>query len=147
MPELARLRFVRPSPALITAALAGRDVRLILPENIDHYLPWLAAHAFFDEMLQAGVKVFRYQDGFMHQKIILIDDDLAAVGTANLDNRSFRLNFETMVFVQDKGFAMRVEAMLKTDLELCVELQRTLQQMPYWIRFGAPIARLLAPVL
>ena len=85
--------------ALVAAAMAGKDVRLILPAMIDHYLPWLASHAYFDEVRQAGVKVFRYTDGFMHQKVVLVDDDLCAVGTANLDNRSFRLNFESMVFV------------------------------------------------
>lgn len=133
--------------ALTAAALAGKDVRLLLPSIIDHYLPWVAAHAYFDEIRAAGVKVYRYQGGFMHQKVILIDNDLSAVGTANLDNRSFRLNFESMVFVADKDFASAVERMLAADLDNCEEVTRALDEQPPVIRYGAPLARLWAPIL
>ncbi|WP_082176349.1 cardiolipin synthase [Pseudaestuariivita atlantica] len=133
--------------ALIAAALAGKDVRILLPEAIDHYLPWLAAHAYFDQVRAAGVRIMRYKRGFMHQKVILIDDDLAAVGTANLDNRSFRLNFESMVFVADTGFAGEVEEMLRADFEQSQEHEIRLQDCGYRIRYGAPVARLWAPVL
>lgn len=135
------------SAALVTAALAGRDVRLILPAAIDHYLPWLAAHAYYDEVRAAGVKIYRYCEGFMHQKVILVDDDLSAVGTANLDNRSFRLNFESMVFSEDREFAGRVEAMLEADLERSELFETPLTEQGRLIRVGAPLARLFAPVL
>ena len=133
--------------ALSVAALAGRDVRLLLPEVIDHYLPWLAAHAYFDEVRAAGVKIYRYQPGFMHQKVILVDEDLAAVGTTNLDNRSFRLNFEAMAFVHDRSFAAEVEQMLLADFDRSEVLVATLADQRARIRYGAPLARLLAPIL
>ena len=133
--------------ALIAASLAGRDVRILLPAAIDHYLPWLAAHAYFDEVRQAGVRIYRYRPGFMHQKVILADDDLAAVGTANLDCRSFRLNFESMVFSTDRGFAHEIERMLTRDMENAELLQTGLSGQGWRIRIGAPLARLLAPVL
>ncbi|MGR3496777.1 cardiolipin synthase [Citreimonas sp.] len=133
--------------ALKCAALDGCDVRLLVPARIDHYLPWLAAFAFFDELREAGVRIHRYCDGFLHQKVVLVDDDLAAVGTANLDNRSFRLNFETMVMIEDTDFAARTDAMLRADLEATDLLETPLSHQPMVMRIGARLARLLAPVL
>lgn len=133
--------------ALSNAALNGVDVRVILTGKIDHYLPWLAAHAFFDDIQTDGVRIFHYQAGFMHQKVLLCDDDLAIVGTANCDIRSFRLNFETMVAVSDGDFVAEVDRMLATDLEQCRRHDTLLSQEPIPIRVGAKVARLLAPVL
>ncbi|MFC4670442.1 cardiolipin synthase [Seohaeicola nanhaiensis] len=135
------------SSALAAAALRGVDVRVIVPENSDSFLLWLAAFAFFDPIRKAGVKVYRYGKGFMHQKILLIDNDLACVGTANLDNRSFRLNFETMAIVNDSNFAGEVEAMLQADLESSILLERALKDQRAIVRYGAPFARLFAPIL
>lgn len=133
--------------ALKHAALAGRDVRLLVPEVIDHYAPWLAAFAYFDELRDAGVQIWRYNSGFMHQKVILVDDDLAAIGTTNLDNRSFRLNFESMVIGFDEDFAASVSAFLTADLANAVLSETPLSAQPALIRYGAPIARLFAPLL
>ena len=83
--------------ALQLAALRGVDVRVMLPERPDHILVYLSGFSYIAEAEPAGVKFYRYQPGFMHQKVILVDDDLAAVGTANFDNRSIRLNFEMML--------------------------------------------------
>ncbi len=133
--------------ALQHAALRGVDVRILVPDMIDHRLPWLAAFAYFDEIRDCGVRVFRYADGFMHQKVFVVDDTLAAVGTTNLDNRSFRLNFEAMALFFDARAAEAAASMLRTDFEKSYELTRTLQQQPAHIRFGAPLARLFAPIL
>ena len=133
--------------ALNCAALRGCDVRLIVPDKADHYLPWLAAFAYFDEVRLSGVRIFRYTGGFIHQKVVLVDDAFASVGTANLANRSFRLNFETMAVIHDDGFAQEVETMLTTDLERCVELVTTLDERGLPLRVGALLARLMAPVL
>ena len=133
--------------ALKVAALGGVEVRLLVPEAIDHYLPWLAAFAYFDEVREAGVEVWRYHEGFMHQKAVLVDDHVAAVGTANLDNRSFRLNFEAMAVVFDEGFAGRVETMLEADFARAARLETGLWEQPMPRRVGAVGARLLAPIL
>lgn len=133
--------------ALKHAAMAGRDVRLLVPEVIDHYAPWLAAFAYFDELREAGVEIWRYREGFMHQKVILIDDACAAIGTANLDNRSFRLNFETMVVGFDAGFAGAVAGFLERDFARATRLEKRLAQQSVRLRYGAPVARLLAPLL
>lgn len=133
--------------ALKHAALAGRDVRLLVPEVVDHLIPWLAAFAYFDELREAGVQIWRYQPGFMHQKVVLVDDTLAAIGTTNLDNRSFRLNFETMVIGFDDRFATDVAAFLKADFANATLLQKALPAQPARVRYGAPVARLFAPLL
>ncbi|WP_170760028.1 cardiolipin synthase [Ruegeria lacuscaerulensis] len=133
--------------ALQHAALRGVDVRILVPEVIDHRLPWLAAFAYFDEVRDCGARVFRYTDGFMHQKVFVVDDTLAAVGTTNLDNRSFRLNFEAMALFFDPRAADAVDKMLRADFESSYELKKKLPEQPAYIRFGSPLARLFAPIL
>ena len=134
--------------ALQLAALRGVDVRVLLPERADHWLAWLAAYAFLEPVLACGVKVYRYQGGFLHQKVMLVDDRLAAVGTANLDNRSFRLNFELAVVVDDREFAREVEAMLEADLERCRQVELSEITGRGWLpRLGTRLARLFAPIL
>ncbi len=108
-----------PDPALRAAiahaSLRGVDVRLLLPQNPDHILPWLSSFTFYPAMREAGVKIYRYQPGFMHQKVLLADDDLSIVGSINLDYRSFILNFELSVAIASRAFAHRVEKMLEVD--------------------------------
>jgi len=133
--------------ALKYAAMCGVDVRILVPDMTDHWMPWLAAFAYFDDIRAAGVKVFRYTGGFMHQKVILVDDGLAAVGTTNLDNRSFRLNFEAMALFFDPRAARAVAAMLEADFQRSYEMTTTIDQQNALIRYGAPVARLFAPLL
>lgn len=134
--------------ALQLAALRGVDVRIMLPDNPDHKLVYLASFSFLEETIPVGIKVYRYIEGFLHQKIFLVDNSLAGVGTANLDNRSFRLNFELTVLFADKKFAADVEAMLQQDFECCRELSMDeINQRPWWFILASKIARLFSPVL
>lgn len=117
---LASPYFVPSSPlfyAICHAALRGVDVRIILPQNADHVLPWLSSFTFYPKLAEAGVKVWRYQKGFMHQKVLLADDDFAIIGSINLDYRSFMLNFELSAAVQDREFAADVENMFLADFD------------------------------
>jgi cardiolipin synthase len=134
--------------ALQLAALRGVDVRIMLPDKPDKRLVWLAAFSYIPEVGQAGVKFYRYQHGFLHQKVMLIDTDLAAVGTANLDNRSLRLNFEMTVLVADPIFAQSVATMLEADFAACrlVDIN-TIRQRPWPFRVAVAAARLLSPML
>jgi len=134
--------------ALQLAALRGVDVRIILPERPDHRIVHLASLSYLPETIGVGIRVFRYYDGFLHQKVMLVDDDLAAVGTANFDNRSFRLNFEITMVVMDKGFAGEVTEMLEADLAHCREItEEDYRHRSRGIQVMVAIARLLAPVL
>ena len=117
---LASPYFVPASPllyAICHAALRGVDVRIILPQMADHLLPWLSSFTYYPKLQAAGVKVWRYQPGFMHQKVLLADDDFAIVGSINLDYRSFMLNFELSAAVQDRSFAIDVENMFLADFD------------------------------
>lgn len=133
--------------ALQLAALRGVDVRVLVPEKADHWLVWLSSFSYQDETEKSGVAFYRYTEGFMHQKALLVDDDLAAVGSANLDNRSFRLNFEIVALLHDAAFAEQVEAMLVQDFQ---GSRRTtpgeLARKGFWFRLAVAAARLLAPV-
>lgn len=134
--------------ALKVAALRGVEVRLLIPDRRDHWLVWLAAFAYVDEVRSTGVEVWRYMDGFLHEKIVLIDDDIASVGSVNLDNRSCRLNFEVTLIAADRGFAAEVARMLEDDFALASRNAPSLGHNPNrLIRLLAPVARLLAPVL
>lgn len=134
--------------ALQLAALRGVDVRVMIPDRPDGPVVGMANWSFTRELLPAGVKVYRYQGGFLHQKVVLMDDHLAGVGTANFDNRSFRLNFEVTVLVDGEHFASEVAGMLTLDLEQCREVtQEELASKPLWFPLGMGIARLLSPVL
>jgi cardiolipin synthase len=133
--------------ALQLAALRGVDVRLVLPEKADHLLVYLSSFSYLEEAEKAGVKIYRYQPGFLHHKILLVDDELAAVGTANLDNRSFRLNFEITIVVADRRFAGKVHSMFRNDLERCRQTHpRDLTERRFWFRVAVRVSRLLAPI-
>jgi cardiolipin synthase len=134
--------------ALRLAVLRGVDVRILLPSRPDHRMVFAASSLYAAEAVRAGVRIFRYQPGFMHQKVVLIDDGCAAVGSANLDNRSFRLNFELMLLCLDSGFAREVEQMLLADFEQAreqtVEATRRLHRLQH---LGMRLARLFSPVM
>jgi cardiolipin synthase len=133
--------------ALQLAALRGVDVRILIPQNPDHLHVYLSGISYLEEAEEAGVKIYRYQPGFLHQKVWLIDDYASAIGTANLDNRSMRLNFEITMLMFSKDFASEVESMLEADFaksKLATVAEYTEQSLPY--RFLIRVCRLLAPI-
>ncbi|MCK9436897.1 Cardiolipin synthase [bioreactor metagenome] len=107
----------------------------------------LSACSCLSELERAGVKVYKYNEGFMHQKVMLVDDDTSAVGTANFDNRSFRLNFEITMIMCDKDFAKKTEKMLQDDLSRCTQVSATeYTQANFLFRLAVNVSRLMAPV-
>lgn len=133
--------------ALQAAALRGADVRILIPERADHLLVWLSAFSYYEQSIPYGIRIFRYQRGFLHQKVMLIDDRLAAVGTANLDNRSFRLNFEITAFSPDPAFVDEVEHMLSVDFTHAKPAAvEDFTGRPFLFRAACRAARLLAPI-
>lgn len=134
--------------ALQLAALRGVDVRIILPRTHDQFLSWMASFTYLEPLLEAGVKLLRYRKGFLHQKVLLVDQDVSAVGTANLDNRSFRLNFELTLLHLSPRFAKEVETMLQRDMEASDPIViGDLDSRGFFFKIGVSIARLWAPVL
>ena len=133
--------------ALQLAGLRGVDVRVLIPAKADHLLVYLAAFAYFEDAGATGVKFYRYTDGFLHEKAMLIDTTAAAIGTANFDNRSFRLNFEITGVVHDTTFATQVERMFEDDFARSTPVQPDeLAEKPFWFRLAVRLAALTAPV-
>jgi cardiolipin synthase len=134
--------------ALTLAALRGVDVRVLLPEAADHRLVWLARFAYVPDLERAGVRFFEYVKGFLHEKVIVVDDHLATIGTMNLDNRSLRLNFELTLLFDDVRFAGEVAAMLARDLDGARPLTAaSIAARGRIFGLGVRIANLFAPIL
>ncbi|VVE32913.1 cardiolipin synthase [Pandoraea fibrosis] len=134
--------------ALRLAVLRGVDVRILIPDRADHYVVFEATTSYAFEAARSGINVYRYHHGFIHQKVVLIDDSAAAVGSANLDNRSFRLNFEIMLLTVDRAFADDVAYMLTHDFEQASLLNKDeFRTIPRWRQIVMRLARLFAPIL
>ncbi len=132
--------------ALTNAALRGVDVRVLVPQRSDSLLVTLAARSYFDELTEAGVDVYEYVDGMLHSKTLVVDETLAMVGTANFDNRSFRLNFEVSAVVYGDALAQTLARQFEEDLAASrpVLKQRNVSRLAY---FGEAAARLASPLL
>ena len=134
--------------ALYAAALRGVDVRVLLPEKADHWLVWLASYAHADNLASHGIKVYRYLEGFLHEKIILIDEELAGIGTVNFDNRSFNINFEITLWFTGQNMIRKTEEMLQQDFKGARQTDRLeLNNRRYAFRVLAQAARLFSPIL
>jgi cardiolipin synthase len=133
--------------SLHLASLRGVDVKIIIPDKADKQLVKFSAYAFAGEMLESGIEIYRYEPGFLHEKVFLVDDRFAGVGTANFDNRSFRLNFEMTIAFRDREFTRRVAEMLETDFSNSRPMKSAeLDAKGFWYRFAVRAARLSAPV-
>jgi cardiolipin synthase len=134
--------------SLKQAALAGVDVRLMVPKQSDSLLVGLSANYYFEELLEAGVRIFLYKKGFVHAKTVVADENLSVVGTANMDIRSFDLNFEMMSIIYSEEFARKMENMFADDLNECdeIELQHW-KNRSFFKKMLESIARLLSAFL
>lgn len=144
--------YVIPSQEILhtlqIAALSGVDIRLLVSKKSDSRLVNWSVRSFFEPLLKAGVRIFLFPEGFLHSKIIISDDDISSVGTANIDVRSFEYNYEVTALIYDKDFA----TLLKSDfLEEClnsVELEYEAHLARPWAhKLYEGIARIFAPVL
>jgi cardiolipin synthase len=134
--------------AIVSAAMRGVDVRLIVPAKGDSRLVDLAARSYFPEVLEAGVRLFEYTPRFVHAKTMVIDDDVAIVASANLDNRSFRLDFELASVMYSHALNGQLADAFTRDLEVCREVRSdALARQTFFPRLFQAGARLLSPLL
>jgi cardiolipin synthase len=134
--------------AVVSAAMRGVDVRLIVPAKGDSRLVDLAARSYFPEILEAGVKLYEYLPRFVHSKTMVIDDDVAIVASANLDNRSFRLDFELGAVLYAQQFNRELAEAFTTDLASCREVKfAEVSHQRFFPRLFQAGARLLSPLL
>ena len=134
--------------ALITSAKGGVDVRILLPAKNDVRLVGLAARSFYRELVRGGVRLFEYQPSMLHSKSMVIDGRWGIIGSANVDMRSFRLNFEVGAVVFDPALAGEMSRRFLADLEPSREITvASIKKVGLGRRLLQGIARLLAPVL
>lgn len=140
-----------PDPAIVAAiqaaALRGVDVALLIPARGDNRLVDLAARAYLEDLFPLGIRIHEHTNGFMHQKVML-SDDTAVVGTANLDNRSMRINFEISAVTDHPPFARAVEAMLAGDFAGSRRINADrFAKRAFHVRLASRLASLASPVL
>lgn len=135
--------------ALRTAALAGVDVRLMIPRHTDaRFVEW-ASRSYVMQVLDAGVKVYFYKAGFNHSKLLICDDTLCTCGSTNVDFRSFENNFEANAFFYDEQMALRLKQVFMEDQRHSILINdvRIISNRPFFYRLWESIVRLLAPLL
>jgi cardiolipin synthase len=141
--------FVPGEPALMaltSAALRGVDVRLLVPRRSDSLIVSAAARSYYDELIAAGAKVWEYKARMLHSKTLVVDDNCAMIGTANFDNRSFRLNFEVCAVIYGPALAKPLAAQFETDLHSAAAV-RSHRPQSFVRRLGDALARLFSPLL
>lgn len=134
--------------AIITTAMSGVEVCLMLPGISDFRLVKWSTNSYIEELLKAGVRIFKYNKGFLHEKMVVCDDQVSSIGTANMDIRSFELNFEVNALVYDEKTAIVIKERFLEDLKQCSEITlEAFKKRPFRQKFFESISRLLSPVL
>ena len=134
--------------SLRIAAMAGIDVRIMIPDKPDHAFVYRATQYYARQLANDGVKIYYYHNGFIHAKTMVVDGRLASVGSANMDYRSFKLNFEINAFVYDEQIATQLENIFKIDMthsELITP--EKFDQQSLYLKFKQTASRLLSPIL
>ncbi|MCQ1538471.1 cardiolipin synthase [Methanocalculus taiwanensis] len=134
--------------ALRMAALSGVDVRIMMPSKPDHFFVYWAGYSYIEQLLDAGVRAYTYDNGFIHAKTIVVDETAASVGSANWDVRSFRLNFETNAIMYDHQIAKELKEKYLLDLHVCSELTPDrFAALSLKIKIKKSVSRLFSPLL
>lgn len=136
--------------AMKTAAVGGVDVRLMVPRRGDAYFVAWASRTYLREIMEAGVKVYMYNGGYLHSKMLVVDDAMVTCGSTNVDFRSFENNFESNVFFYDTSVARRFRTMFENDVSSCIllnDLTKEQLHSSFFSRLWESVTRLLAPVM
>jgi cardiolipin synthase len=130
------------------AALSGVDVRLLISRNSDARVTNIASRSYLREVMDAGVKVYFYDNGFIHSKTIVADDAVSTIGSTNMDFRSFEMQFEINTFIYDREFAVRMRKIYEADLKNSQRVKLSQwKKRERWQKFKESIARLFSPIL
>lgn len=130
------------------AVLSGKKVKLLVPKTYDSKIIELTTQSFFDALLDAGVEIFQYQKGFIHAKTIVYDREVSVIGTANLDNRSFDLNFEVNATVYDADFSQKLAQEFEKDLQDSEKIDpKAWKNRPFHRKLLGKILNLFAPLM
>lgn len=130
------------------SAIAGIDVRILYPGKSDSVISDQASQSYFTPLLKAGASIYRYKDGFMHGKIVLIDDEIASIGTANMDIRSFELNYEIIALLYESNTVLDIKHDFERDFQSSEEIKwEVFQKRPIRKRMLESLMRLISPLL
>lgn len=133
--------------ALRLASRSGVRVEVMIPASSDSPLTDLIADSYVEDLLETGAEVYRYGSGFLHAKVLIVDDDTVSVGTANMDYRSLTANLEVTVFIRDRDTARRMAAAFDADRKSCEKAARNTWRLPRGRRIAGDLLRLLAPLM
>ncbi|MGB2992773.1 MAG: cardiolipin synthase [Paenisporosarcina sp.] len=134
--------------SLRIACLSGIDVRIMIPNKPDHMFVYWATYSYVGNLIKAGARVYIYDNGFLHTKMIVVDDEASTVGTANIDVRSFKLNFEVNAFIYDRETSHQLAELFEQDMLLSTELTWELyEERTRIIKMKESFSRLLSPIL
>ncbi len=135
--------------ALKVAALSGVEIKILFPGRFDHYIVYQASQTYLKEIIKYGAKVYFYdKDSFVHSKVITIDGEISNVGTANMDIRSYMLNYEVNTVIYDKEIAVQLNHDFEEDLKKSVLITNEyFDRMPVYIRFIQSLARVISYLL
>ena len=134
--------------AIEAAALAGVDVRIMMPEHTDSVLLHYASFSYISQCIEAGVKIYLYQAGMLHAKSMIIDDSLVIAGSTNFDFRSFENNFECNLFMYDDTINEKMRDIFYEDIKKCIRVNKeSWQKRPLGHRFKESVLRLISPIL
>lgn len=141
-----------PDEALIEtlkiAIMSGIDVKLMIPNKPDHPFIYRATLSYASELVDYGAEVYIYDNGFLHSKTIVIDEEIVSVGTANFDIRSFKLNFEVNAFLYDRQLAKEQVKLYKKDITVSYLLtEEIINNYSKWELFKQQFSRLFSPIL
>ena len=134
--------------AICIAAMSGVDVRVMIPCKPDHPFVYWATYSYIGDLLEAGAKCYTYDNGFLHAKGMVVDGLVSCYGTANMDIRSFKLNFEVNAVIYSSRVAKRLESIFEEDLKRCTRVTRYLYgRRSFLVRFKEQFSRLFSPLL
>ncbi len=144
--------YLMPTESILTAlkvaAISGVDVRIIIPEKSDVTITSWASNSYLEELMKSGVKIYFYQKGFIHSKVIVSDDIISSVGSTNIDFRSFEQNFEVTAFVYDKDFSLEIKDLFRKDFEDSKLLNiEEWEQRPLSQKVKESVSRLSSPLM
>lgn len=134
--------------AMVVAALSGVKVKLLVPDQSDSKMVASAARSYYGELMNAGVEIYQYEKGFIHAKTMVSDGQLSVIGTANMDNRSFELNFEVNCVIYDSKTAEKMTAIFYKDLEDATQINaEDWEKRPLYKQLPEKLSRLFSPLL
>lgn len=134
--------------ALLNAAMGGVDVRILIPGISDYRVVKWSTNSYLEDLLRAGVRIFKYHGGFLHEKVMVMDDEVSSIGTANMDIRSFELNFEVNALIYSSQMAIRMKEKFELDCQTAEEIDyQEFLKRPFKEKILESTSRLMSPLL